>query len=355
MKFDDWKQKLLNPPEQLVRNSRDESSDTYEYIGDTKVVTYSGQEYLAAGLWLQTTGRQIRVYYRGADPKHSTQEVQFINFQGDNENGLVHRHNSIELGYVIQGCARQSFSGKEYLFNEGDFWIVDRNCFHNDIFYTAELFTVYIAIPPEIFDNAFLESINDSEIQYFIYTALLNQKKTRQFLKFTSRNSKSQAVELIWQIFEELVSLKIGFQNIVKGLISRLLATLSLEYDYFLTRQQKTRMNQLLYKEVESYIRDNYQIVTIHHLVNRFHYNEDFYNRLIREYSGFTYSEFLQQIRMNKAETLLLTTKSSVDDIASQVGYQSKGYFYKVFIKYYGMTPGQYRRQYYSKNKNLQN
>ena len=57
-----------------------------------------------------------------------------------------------------------------------------------------------------------------------------------------------------------------------------------------------------------------------------------------------TYSEYLQDIRLKKARQLLEETDLSVADIAEQVGYHNKGYFYKLFTRKYGVTPAQYRR-----------
>ena len=56
-----------------------------------------------------------------------------------------------------------------------------------------------------------------------------------------------------------------------------------------------------------------------------------------------TYSEYLQNIRLKKAKTMLLETNLSVSEIAEQVGYHNKGYFYKIFTEKFGMTPAKYR------------
>ena len=57
-----------------------------------------------------------------------------------------------------------------------------------------------------------------------------------------------------------------------------------------------------------------------------------------------TYSEFLQDIRLKKAEQLLLLTDTNVSEIAELVGYHNKGYFYKIFTERYGTTPAKYRK-----------
>ncbi len=42
-------------------------------------------------------------------------------------------------------------------------------------------------------------------------------------------------------------------------------------------------MNYLLFTEVTSYIRENYASISVQDLVDRFHFQEDYYNRLIKK------------------------------------------------------------------------
>jgi AraC-like DNA-binding protein len=341
--FLDYKNKLLNTPDECYTAFEPIS---YEYIGDTKVGLFNYyEEAIIAGLWLQVSDYKVRTFSRVASPKMPEERLFMAAYNREGESTPIHRHQTIELGYVIEGCSRQIFSGKEYMFNAGDFWLTDRNCYHSDVFFNKNLFTVYIAIPTSFFDSAFWGFVEDSQIQHFIYSALLDQKKIHQFLHFTPRINRHKAAKFMRQIFDELASVQIGFKDITKGLLSRLLATLSFDYDFLFINQQRAKINQLLYQEIESYMRLHYQTVTIRDLIDLFHYNEDFYNRLIKEYSGYTYTQYLQKIRLAQAEELLIKTKLPVDEIAIRVGYQSKSYFYRIFYDSIGMTPAQYRQK----------
>ena len=56
-----------------------------------------------------------------------------------------------------------------------------------------------------------------------------------------------------------------------------------------------------------------------------------------------TYSAYVQQIRLEHAERLLLAGSKTIDEIAQAVGYHNKGYFYRIFQAKNGMTPAAYR------------
>lgn len=61
-----------------------------------------------------------------------------------------------------------------------------------------------------------------------------------------------------------------------------------------------------------------------------------------------TFSQYLNEYRMKKAEELLLKSNRSVNEIAQAVGYSSSGYFYKNFRDAYGITPKDFRGKYLS-------
>ncbi|MGN1026807.1 MAG: AraC family transcriptional regulator [Faecousia sp.] len=54
--------------------------------------------------------------------------------------------------------------------------------------------------------------------------------------------------------------------------------------------------------------------------------------------------QYYLEKKMEKACTLLLKSRLSVDEIAEQLGYRDTGYFRKVFKSYFGITPSAFRK-----------
>jgi AraC-like DNA-binding protein len=67
-----------------------------------------------------------------------------------------------------------------------------------------------------------------------------------------------------------------------------------------------------------------------------------FYER-IRNLMGVSPSDFLRQLRMQRACQLVAASKLSFSQIAYSVGFADPKYFTKCFKKYTGMTPSEYR------------
>jgi len=66
---------------------------------------------------------------------------------------------------------------------------------------------------------------------------------------------------------------------------------------------------------------------------------------LFKNHFGETFVEYLTRHRMEIAKSLLASSEKSITQIGIQVGYHERRYFTKVFQKYTGMTPSEYRMQ----------
>ena len=68
------------------------------------------------------------------------------------------------------------------------------------------------------------------------------------------------------------------------------------------------------------------------------------FRKLFKEQTGKSPGEYLRDMRMNLAARRLLLSSESVNDIAYSVGYEDANFFIRVFKKYFGVTPNQYRK-----------
>ena len=68
------------------------------------------------------------------------------------------------------------------------------------------------------------------------------------------------------------------------------------------------------------------------------------FSSLFRRSFGVPPKQYISLRRISRAKYLLWRTKLSVKEIAEQCGYENKYFFYRIFKKYTGVTPSQYRR-----------
>ncbi len=91
------------------------------------------------------------------------------------------------------------------------------------------------------------------------------------------------------------------------------------------------------------YLEENYEKdLSLKKIAEHFHLNACYVSQLIRGETGLTYTQYVTELRINKAKELLKTTSLSLAEISEAVGFNDYFYFIKTFKKEVGVTPGKY-------------
>ncbi len=85
--------------------------------------------------------------------------------------------------------------------------------------------------------------------------------------------------------------------------------------------------------------------LSVEDLAARVHFNPDYLSRVFKKETGRTVSEYIMEYRCALAGELLKNTDLSVTMIASRSGYPNYAYFTRIFKKYSGCTPREYRKK----------
>lgn len=75
-------------------------------------------------------------------------------------------------------------------------------------------------------------------------------------------------------------------------------------------------------------------------------------SKAFKKVTGENFIDYLTEVRIDKAKELLLTTNKKIQEISINVGYQ-QSYFNRIFKKYTGFSPGQYRKKYEIKQRRI--
>jgi AraC-like DNA-binding protein len=67
------------------------------------------------------------------------------------------------------------------------------------------------------------------------------------------------------------------------------------------------------------------------------------FSRVVKQTFGYSFTELLSRMRIEKARELLTLTEKSLMQICLECGFSDQSYFTKVFQKYTSSTPGEYR------------
>jgi YesN/AraC family two-component response regulator len=97
--------------------------------------------------------------------------------------------------------------------------------------------------------------------------------------------------------------------------------------------------------EVFSFIEANYHnAITLSDVAKAVGYAPAYLTDLVRRQTGQTVNRWIVKRRMIAAQSLLLASDRSVEQIAEAVGYQNTGHFFRQFRQYNGSSPKVWRK-----------
>ena len=96
--------------------------------------------------------------------------------------------------------------------------------------------------------------------------------------------------------------------------------------------------------------RHYHQPLNLETLAQRFNISPKYLGQLFIAHTGAKYSDYLKDLRVQKAQALLAQTNMNVAQIAKAVGIMDEKYFQRVFKAKVGLSPGEYARTHRREN-----
>jgi AraC-like DNA-binding protein len=111
--------------------------------------------------------------------------------------------------------------------------------------------------------------------------------------------------------------------------------------------------NEMILK-VTAFIEERYMIkeLSLNMLASHFQISVPYLSKLFKDHTGQNFLNYLIDIRMREAKRLLEDTTKTVSEIADRIGYTNYSSFIRIFKKYTGITPGEYRETVMSERLN---
>jgi AraC-like DNA-binding protein len=111
-----------------------------------------------------------------------------------------------------------------------------------------------------------------------------------------------------------------------------------------LSRQKSKDPDDLLIEKATTYLEEHIRDeLTRESVAKAVGISPSHFSRLIREKKGRTFTDLLNQYRIERACSLLVRSSHTLAEIASETGFCDQSYFSKVFRRYKDVTPAKYR------------
>lgn len=110
----------------------------------------------------------------------------------------------------------------------------------------------------------------------------------------------------------------------------------------FMSEQRKSTSHQVVKDILNLVEAEMDQDITLHMVADRLYVNSSYLSRLFKQEMGVAFSAYVLERKMERAKSLL-QEGAKVYDCARLVGYRDVSYFTKVFRKYWGVNPGEFK------------
>lgn len=113
----------------------------------------------------------------------------------------------------------------------------------------------------------------------------------------------------------------------------------------FVISKTPTENYSPLVEQTIAYVRTNLdKPISRESITNELHISEGHISHLFKKETGFSLTEYITNMRIEKAKKLLSDSNISITDICEQIGYNYQAYFTKIFKEKTGVSPMQYRK-----------
>ena len=258
------------------------------------------------------------------------------------ESGFVaspHRHDELELLLVYDGVFCFTVYGKEYIGRSGDIIFVNSGVPHSTH-----------AIEPSVTGLLQFKQTNflDADVARIIKYSVKLSNLSDEPVKILH---SPELFATIKEIFDESEAKRTAYDFYIKAGIYKIMG--------YLYREEIISDAEKLYntKEMQKilpalvYINSNYsEDVTLEDASAKLNFDPSYFCRLFKSAIGATFTEYLNFVRICKAEKMLSETNDSIIAISEAVGFSSVSYFNRIFKKFRSCTPRYYRSTKYKSN-----
>ncbi|MBE7015612.1 MAG: AraC family transcriptional regulator [Ruminococcaceae bacterium] len=232
----------------------------------------------------------------------------------------IHWHGHLEIHYIIEGTAVERCENDVIRVNAGECVVINSNELHEGL--DGNCRYLCILVPQHFAKNS---------------NIILNR-----VVKDEEIGSMAKC------IIEEYKGNKKADDIAIAGYAALILAKLYRSYVFREIKEENYKAYSeriLLLNEVIKYIHENYlEDIELRNITEKFNINMYYFCHIFKEFTGVTFKNYLNKVRVDKAEELLMNTDVAISEVAYMCGFNDSNYFSRKFRQIKGKTPREARK-----------
>ncbi|WJS81129.1 AraC family transcriptional regulator [Tetragenococcus halophilus] len=260
--------------------------------------------------------------------------ISQVNIEDRNHPRTLHAHSDVvELLLVTEGKGEIFIDERESLVKKGDLVVYNSDVVHEE-FFKNEAVSLYCIGFKGVQEKGLRPG------------ALISDQKMPIFKTRENFNIIKNIFETCFLVLEQR---QLNYATIVQQFFMTLVLLLKSNILQNKNNMKKKDNKLAIVQDIKLYMDENFtQEFKVKNLESnpRWNINSFYFAHKFKELYGYSPIEYLQRRRIGEAQTQLITTKSSVTEIAHKVGFNSSAYFSTLFKKIVSLSPREYRDRY---------
>ena len=260
-----------------------------------------------------------------------------------------HYHSFYEIYYLLSGNRKFFVDNKVYHVKSGDLMVIARDEIHRTTYYSEgihERIALCVTeeavqrLIDEIGENTFQECLKQHQLTIPVnrrtyledlFEKLLLEKHLQEngsndeFADVLCRRYCEEILLFIIRCQRYADTERINMERIEKNF----------KYDIRDTEIESAAVY------MSSHFKEN---ITLKKMADISCMSESYFSKRFKQVTGFGFKEYLNELRIRYACSLLLTTEKSITQIAAECGFMDSNYFGDAFRKKKNVSPRQYRK-----------
>ncbi|MEK3890584.1 AraC family transcriptional regulator [Bacillus sp. FSL K6-3431] len=280
----------------------------------------------------------IDLRYKGLhDPIHISHRKR------DTKNAMPKNHIHVdhyEVYYLMAGKRKYFIKDKTYYVNPGYLVFINKGVLHRTL---------------HIDDYAHERLLINFTDKYFegekrTFPSLLQSVFNQTLIIQLNRHEQQEFEHILFTMIKEIQKVDEGYELYLEALLSQLLIS-SVRYLNRNSARKQECTGSVYHKitDIIHYINKHYHShdLSLDSVADQFFISPYYLSRVFKKTTGFTYSEYLNHVRILEAQRLLRESNMKVIEIAGKVGFNSLTHFGRVFKNNTRFAPSTYRKVHY--------
>lgn len=256
---------------------------------------------------------------------------------------ILHEHTFFEIVYVYDGSCKQTISNNKITLSTGDLCIIPPGIKHDISVFDDTSVILNCLVKKSTLHNIFFNFLNNANILSTFFLNNIYSESGNNYIIFHTGNDHEIHRGFLYTYWES-INQTLYFDQMISYTLLLIFGLLIRLYERSVELPVFTKKTDVQRFALLQFIQDNYKNISLDDVAERFNYTPEYASKLIKKTTGLTFTQILQQVRIEKAQVLLHDTNMTIANIANEVGYENTEHFIRTFKNKMHMTPTEYRR-----------